>query len=110
MTRGGIAVGIKSRPGLGSVWSRVGDSLCKRTIIIIMPNKADDDDFSDLTSLDDDGSDFGASTSKKKKKKTGQSSGGYKIKNALRVPRATTYTAQSLYGTSLFLFSWRKWA
>jgi hypothetical protein len=55
-----------------------------------------DDDFSDLTDLDSD-DEYKA----KPKKKTGPKAakdGGYRIKNALKVPRATTYTAQSLYG------------
>jgi hypothetical protein len=57
---------------------------------------ASDDDFSDLTDLDTD--DY---TESKSKKKSTTKSGGkpaYKIRNALKVPRATTYTAQALYG------------
>lgn len=56
---------------------------------------ASDDDFSDLTDIE---SDY-AETKRGKKPKA--KSGGkltYKIKNALKVPRATTYTAQALYG------------
>lgn len=55
-----------------------------------------EDDFSDLTDLE---SDY-YTESKGKKKSTGKSAGKprYKIKNALKVPRATTYTAQALYG------------
>ena len=57
---------------------------------------ASDDDFSELTEIESD--DY--ADSKKKQKATTSSSGkpAYKIKNALKVPRATTYTAQALYG------------
>ena len=45
---------------------------------------------------------------KKKKKSASAAKPPYKIKNALKVPRATTYTAQALYGMQcpLFFF-WR---
>ncbi|TFK71182.1 hypothetical protein BDN72DRAFT_794448 [Pluteus cervinus] len=55
---------------------------------------------SDLTPLEEDDTDdeYGKPSTSKSKKKDGKSGGGgYKIKNALKVPRATTYTAQSLY-------------
>jgi len=55
-----------------------------------------DDDYSDLTDLDS-----GDEYKGKPKKKTGSKTskdGGYRIRNALKVPRATTYTAQALYG------------
>jgi hypothetical protein len=55
-----------------------------------------DGSYSDLTDLDSD--DYKEKPSKKKPNGTAQKSGGYKIKNALKVPRATTYTAQALYG------------
>jgi len=32
------------------------------------------------------------------------SNGGYKLKNVLKLPRATTYTTQALYGTPLIRF------
>jgi hypothetical protein len=67
---------------------------------------ASDDDFSDLTDLESDN----YTETKSKKKSTAKSGGkpGYKIRNALKVPRATTYTAQALYGMesppNFFLF------
>ena len=59
---------------------------------------ASEDDFSDLTDLESD--DYTESKSRKKKPTAGKSGGksGYRIKNALKAPRATTYTAQALYG------------
>ncbi|KAF8646279.1 hypothetical protein AX16_007288 [Volvariella volvacea WC 439] len=62
------------------------------------PYTDDDDDYSDLTDLDDEEEEYSAK-SKGKKKQTKRSSpgSGWKIRNALKVPRATTYTAQSLY-------------
>lgn len=59
-----------------------------------------DDNFSDLTDLE---SDNNYTESKSKKKPTGKSAGksSYRIKNALKVPRATTYTAQALYGMEI---------
>jgi hypothetical protein len=61
-----------------------------------------DDDFSDLTDIDSDN----YTDTKKKKKSTAQLGGksAYKIKNALKVPRATTYTAQALYGMKFSIF------
>ena len=63
---------------------------------------ASEDDFSDLTDLEsDDYTESKNNNSKKKSSKGGRKSGsGYRIKNALKVPRATTYTAQALYGKS----------
>lgn len=54
-----------------------------------------DGSYSDLTDLESD-----EYKEKPKKKPTGNvpKNGGYRIKNALKVPRATTYTAQALYG------------
>lgn len=54
-----------------------------------------DGSYSDLTDLESD-----EYKEKPKKKSTGNvpKNGGYRIKNALKVPRATTYTAQALYG------------
>lgn len=56
-----------------------------------------DDDYSDLTDIDS------GEYEEKPKKKKGKSSvaakeGGYRLKNVLKVPRATTYTTQALYG------------
>jgi len=72
---------------------------------------ASDGEISDLTEVESD--DY-IETTKKKKKPTTTAKGGkpaYKIKNALKVPRATTYTAQALYGMEflkcLFLLFWR---
>ncbi|KAG6886711.1 hypothetical protein C0992_002709 [Termitomyces sp. T32_za158] len=58
---------------------------------------SDNEDYSDLTDLPEDEDEYRASSSKSKKKKRGSSPGGYRIRNALKVPRATTYTAQALY-------------
>lgn len=53
----------------------------------------DDEDYSDLTDIESDDDQF-----KKKSKNSGpKERGGYRIKKALKVPRATTYTAQALY-------------
>jgi len=60
---------------------------------------ASEEEYSDLTELETD--DDEKTTTKKKTKATGKKDGGYKIKNALKVPRATTYTAQALHGTRL---------
>jgi len=54
-------------------------------------------DYSDLTDLDDD-YEIAPSTSRKKAPTKGAAKGAYRIKNALKPPRATTYTAQALYG------------
>ncbi|KAF9493000.1 hypothetical protein BDN71DRAFT_1450823 [Pleurotus eryngii] len=57
-------------------------------------------DYSDLTDLDDfeEDADYGKGK-KTKTSKTGKgaAAGGYRIRHALKVPRATTYTAQALY-------------
>ena len=34
-----------------------------------------------------------------------KASNGYKLKNVLKLPRATTYTTQALYGTHSFAFA-----
>lgn len=66
-----------------------------------------DSDFeSELTDIESD--DY-AQTKKKKKPAAKSGKSGYKIKNALKVPRATTYTAQALYGMKYphsFFFFW----
>ena len=59
---------------------------------------ASEDDFSDLTDLESDDYTESKSNSKRKSSKGGSRKSGYRIKNALKVPRATTYTAQALYG------------
>ena len=68
---------------------------------------ASEDDVSDLTDIESD--DY--AETKKKKKPTAANKPTYKIKNALKVPRATTYTAQALYGRftsfcKVFIISW----
>ncbi|KAM6499060.1 hypothetical protein JOM56_004568 [Amanita muscaria] len=59
----------------------------------------DDDEFSDLTDISDDDYVGGSSTKKKsqRKSKDANTASGFKVKNALKVPRPTTYTVQSLY-------------
>ena len=61
-------------------------------------------EFSDLTDFDDD-EDVPLSSQKSAKSKAkGKGSAnptGYKIRGALRPPRATTYTCQALYGAHL---------
>jgi len=60
---------------------------------------SDDDDYSDLTDIDND--EYGPSSSRKKSSKSNSSAsaaGGFRVKNALKVPRPTTYTVQALYG------------
>ncbi|KAF9475571.1 hypothetical protein BDN70DRAFT_813905, partial [Pholiota conissans] len=57
---------------------------------------ASDDDYSDLTELDSD-DDYGGTQKRGKKSASGNV---WRIRNALKVPRATTYTAQALYGMS----------
>ncbi|KAL0947905.1 hypothetical protein HGRIS_010540 [Hohenbuehelia grisea] len=57
----------------------------------------DSDEYSDLTDLDDD-DEYKVSGSKSRKSTSKVAPGaGYRIRNALKVPRATTYTAQALY-------------
>ncbi len=69
---------------------------------------SDDDDYysslSDLASDADDvsmdgpDSDYGKTTKSRSRRKTKKDKdAAYTIKNALKVPRATTYTAQSLF-------------
>ncbi|KAJ7192694.1 hypothetical protein GGX14DRAFT_701320 [Mycena pura] len=55
---------------------------------------------SDLTDLDELSEEFEAPIAKKKgkgKKKATTNPGGYRIRHALKAPRATTYSAESLY-------------
>ena len=65
----------------------------------------EDDDVSDLTEISDE--EYGAPKSNKKSssktKSTANATGGFRIKNALKVPRPTTYTVQALYGAFLIL-------
>ena len=69
---------------------------------------SDDDDYSDLTDVGDE--EYGPSSSRKKSSKSNSSAstaGGFRVKNALKVPRPTTYTVQALYGpypSRFFLF------
>jgi hypothetical protein len=56
-----------------------------------------DDDFSDLTEIESD-EEYKAKPKKKTGPKVAAKDGSYRIKNVLKVPRATTYTAQALYG------------
>ena len=80
--------------------SRLISVLCWLTIM------ASDDEFSDLTDLESDNY-----TESHSKKKSTTKSGGkhtYRIRNSLKVPRATTYTAQALYGMDFCqLFLWK---
>lgn len=55
---------------------------------------SEDEVYSDLTELESD--EEYAETTKNKGKKGAYT--GWRIRNALKVPRATTYTAQALYG------------
>ena len=55
-----------------------------------------EDEFSDLTDLESD--EYTESKGKKKSKTKSGGKSSYRIRNALKVPRATTYTAQALYG------------
>jgi hypothetical protein len=55
-----------------------------------------DGDFSDLTELDS--ADEYTEKTKKKSSSKSVKDGSYRIRNVLKVPRATTYTAQALYG------------
>jgi hypothetical protein len=60
---------------------------------------ASDDEFSDLTDLESE-EEYADSTAKRGKKTASNVRTGWRVRNALKVPRATTYTAQALYGTS----------
>ena len=65
-------------------------------------------DYSDLTDLDDfeDDRDYGKGKKTKSSKTTkGAAPGGYRIRHALKAPRATTYTAQALYGAFLHAYT-----
>ncbi|KAG6829907.1 hypothetical protein H0H87_009809 [Tephrocybe sp. NHM501043] len=55
---------------------------------------SDDDAYSELTDLSDDDA---YNQSSKNRKGVDNLSGHYRIRNVLKVPRATTYTAQALY-------------
>jgi len=60
---------------------------------------ASEEEFSDLTELETDEDEKIIKKKTKSGSGKGKDVGGYKIKNALKVPRATTYTAQALHGT-----------
>ncbi|KAG6898814.1 hypothetical protein C0993_003935 [Termitomyces sp. T159_Od127] len=63
---------------------------------------SDNEDYSELTDLssDGDGDDYRGPGSSKTRKQRSSPSAAYRIRNPLKVPRATTYTAQALYGAS----------
>jgi len=61
-----------------------------------------DGDYSDYSDVE--GEEEYKSSRGKKSSKAPQK-GGYSIRNALKVPRATTYTAQALYGAILAAFT-----
>lgn len=83
-----------------------------------LEDEAEYDEDSDLTPIEedelddeDDGGEYGKppAKSKGKKKAAGKAASGagertYKIRRALKVPRAVTYTAQSLFGPPLIPF------
>jgi len=52
-----------------------------------------DDELSELTDLESEDEEYQGP----KKKAGDRTKSGYKIRNALKVPRATTYTAQALF-------------
>ena len=56
-----------------------------------------DDDFSELSDVESD--EYGATPSKKSSGTRKAKTSEFKVKNALRAPRPTTYTVQALYGT-----------
>ena len=60
---------------------------------------------SSLSELSDDEEDF--VPVKKGKKVTGKKAGEWKLKEVLRMPRQTTYSAQALYGAWHFSIRWR---
>lgn len=70
-----------------------------------------DSEGSALTDLEEDELDNGMdgpttrASTKAKKGEEGGRSGGYRIKGVLPIPRATTYTAGSLYGASAVYIS-----
>ena len=62
---------------------------------------SDDDDFSDLTDLSDEEDEETAPSSSQAAKRKGKKKDAvYQLRNPLRVPRATTYAAQALFGES----------
>jgi hypothetical protein len=67
--------------------------------LLLLTIMGSEDDYSDLTDLESD--DYIESKSKKKSAAKSGGKSGYRIKNALKAPRATTYTAQALYGMEL---------
>jgi hypothetical protein len=71
----------------------------------------DESYYSDLTDLSDDENYGGASSAHRSKQKKGKSDAngsGYRIRKALKVPRASTYTAQSLHGEFHNFHLWRR--
>lgn len=59
------------------------------------------DTSSELTDITSD--DYETTVKKKGKKTSAKDHKGWKLRNVLKVPRATTYTAQALYGESSIL-------
>jgi hypothetical protein len=59
----------------------------------------DESYYSELTDLSDEEDYKGGTSGYRPKARKGRSDGsGYRIRKALKVPRASTYTAQSLHG------------
>lgn len=57
-----------------------------------------DDEFSDLTDIDELSAEYEEPQSKKKGRGKGKSKPGeYRIRGALKAPRATTYSTEALY-------------
>lgn len=56
------------------------------------------DSSSELTDIESD--DYEATVKKRGRKASKKDHKGWRLKNVLKVPRATTYTAQALYGES----------
>jgi hypothetical protein len=64
---------------------------------------------SDWTEKEDDEYKASAGTRPTKAGPSPQKSGGYRIKNVLKVPRPTTYTTQAIYGVFRVLAGWVTW-
>jgi hypothetical protein len=58
-------------------------------------NRDDDSDLTDLESEEEEEEEYTTSQAKKGKKKAPTT---YNLRNPLKVPRATTYAAQALFG------------
>ena len=55
------------------------------------------DDYSDFSDVDSD--EYGVTPSKKRSTAKKSRTSEFKVKNALKPPRPTTYTVQALYGS-----------